>query len=182
MEQQFFDRMLDEIYGAFGRQRPLYNTPAYKTLWRRVSEERGVPNEAARHIAYALSEYDSLPTNLGKAILCEFSEWLSRNPDMKAKAHSCKECSADIPGWFWAWQGNHRIVCKCACNQDDAFRHMQAWTRRMASRAGHTLDDPVAAQGRARRKHNEYTRSVGKQEPMREAHRRELEWQDAGNW
>ena len=74
MEQRFFDSMLDEIYSVFGRQRPAYGTPAYRSLWRRVVEERGVPNEAAKHIAYALSERDSLPLNLGKAILAEFDK------------------------------------------------------------------------------------------------------------
>ncbi len=181
MQQSYFDRMLDEIYGAFGRQRPTFGSPAYKTLWRRMVEEKGVPDEAAKHIAYAISEYDSLPMNLGKAMLREFENWLSDNPGKRAALCCCHECSTDVPGFFWAWdEAGRRMLCKCACNQRQEFTKLQAWTRGRAVRAGLALTDPQAAVTKAQ---NVYTRAIGKQpEAPRPDHVREVAYADAENW
>lgn len=183
MEQRFFDSMLDEIYSVFGRQRPAYGTPAYRSLWRRVVEERGVPNEAAKHIAYALSERDSLPLNLGKAILAEFDNWLAEHPEKRARMTACPECSSDMPGFFWAWDAGRRVVCKCACNTDRRFEKFQSWTPRMALDAGLRLSDP-AADGRAAPRHlpPAARKAVGHSEKPRAEHLREAAYADAENW
>ena len=137
MQQAIFERMLEEIYSAFGRERPRGGSPSYVSLWRRVVEERNVPDAAARPIAYALSEYDTLPVNLGKAILAEFAQWLDRHPARRRSTPLCAQCSADMPGWFWATDAEgRRMACKCACNNDPAYAHLQSWTREQAACAG----------------------------------------------
>lgn len=139
MESQTFSRMLEEIYSAFGRERPSVNSATYRSLQRRVCQEGCVPNEAARFIAYAIAGYDSLPTNVGKAILREFQNWLSENPQRRATARGCPECSRDFPGFFWANDGGHDFLCKCACNTDPSWDRQRAWTHRQAREAGFAI-------------------------------------------
>ncbi|WP_302580146.1 hypothetical protein [uncultured Desulfovibrio sp.] len=182
MEQRFFDSMLDEIYSVFGRQRPAYGTPAYRSLWRRVVEERGVPNEAAKHIAYALSERDSLPLNLGKAILAEFDNWLAEHPEKRARMTACPECSSDMPGFFWAWDAGRRVVCKCACNSDRRFEKFQAWTHRQALAAGLTLRESDMAQDIPGNIPSDIRASLGHCEPPRPAHVAQVEYSNTAGW
>lgn len=163
MQKNYFDRMLDEIYGAFGKPRPSYGSPAYNSLWRRVTEELYIPDEAAKPIAYSMAERDSFPSNPGKAIMEEFFNWLGKNPKIRAFARACTDCSTDIPGWFWAWDGDGmRYVCKCACNQDDKMRHIKPWNRREAMAFGYSLKNPDVLAGPVQ---NEYTGVIGKPGP-----------------
>lgn len=183
MEQRFFDSMLDEIYSAFGRQRPAYGSPAYRSIWRRVTDERGVPNAAAKHIAYKLSEFDSLPLNLGKAILAEFDNWLSEHPEKRARMTMCPECSSDIPGFFWAWDAGRRVVCKCACNADRNFEKLQPWTHTQALAAGLRLSDPAMDGITAPRYLPPSARkALGHKDKPRIEHLREAAHADAENW
>lgn len=178
MNAQIFDRMLEEIYSAFGREKPKFGSGVYRNLWRRVVEERGVPDEAAKAIAYAASNWDSLPVNIGKAILNEFSTWLDANPNMRAAARCCPDCSKDIPGFFWVWVGGSRKVCKCACNDSERIRHWQAWTRGKAERSGYLLADP--AQAPVQSGLGDFSAAIGAQkEKPRRDHVRQLE---AANW
>lgn len=182
MEERVFQRMLDEIYSAFGRQRPAHGTAAYNSLWRRVCEERAVPNEAAKAIAYALCDRDSLPLNLGKAILAEFENWLSEHPQRRAKTTACRECDPEIPGWFWAWDATgYRWLCKCACNQDRRFESIPAYTHRQALRVELVLHDPtpppepLALPPSARK-------ALGHAEQPRPEHVAQREYSNAGGW
>lgn len=142
MQQSIFDRMLDEIYSAFGRERPKYGSAPYRSLWRRVVEERAVPDDAAKAIAYALSEYDSLPTNLGKAVLGEFEKWLEKYPQHKKQnqQNGCHQCSADVLGFFWA-QGPDGMgkMFKCACNRQREFEHISGYTHAAVERQGYAI-------------------------------------------
>lgn len=147
MEQQTFDYMLEEIYGAFGRQRPASGSPAYRSIERRVNgEERQLPDECARFIAEAIADYDSLPVNLGKSIMGEFFNWLSANPKKRAAPFPCPGCSSGLHGFFWAWNKDGiRFCLKCACNRQPKFEHLQAFSHRTAMEAGYTLEDPWMA-------------------------------------
>lgn len=137
MEERFFHSMLDEICSAFGRQRPAHGTAAYRSLWRRVCEEQAVPNEAAKAIAYALCDRDSMPLNLGKAILAEFANWRAAHPERRARPSACHECDPELPGFFWVRDATgRRLLCKCACNEDARFARQQPWTRAQARAAG----------------------------------------------
>lgn len=182
MEERFFQSMLDEIYSAFGRQRPAYGTAAYRSLWRRVCEERAVPNAAAKAIAYALSERDSLPLNLGKAILAEFDNWLSEHPERRSLLSACRDCSPEMPGFFWAWgPGGKRLLCKCACNQDRRFESRQPWTRRQAREAGLLLEDPARASA-PKYLPPSARKALGFTEPPRPDHVAQVEYSNAGGW
>ena len=183
MDDRVFERMLDEIYSAFQRQRPAHGTAAYNSLWRRVCEERGVPNEAAKAIAYALCDRDSLPLNLGKAILAEFDNWLSDHPERRARVTACRECDPEIPGFFWVWDATgYRMVCKCACNQDRRFESMQPWTRKQAQSAGLYLTDPTAPQDAPRYLAPAARKALGHAEHPRPDHVAQLEYSNAGGW
>ncbi|MBD5417344.1 MAG: hypothetical protein HDR50_06735 [Desulfovibrio sp.] len=182
MDERFFDSMLDEIYSAFQRQRPTRGTPAYRSLWRRVCEERAVPNEAAKAIAYALTDRDSLPLNLGKAILAEFENWLADHPQRRAKATACRDCDPAIPGFFWVWDATgYRMLCKCACNQDRRLENMQAWTRRQAQEAGLLLTDP-GVEPAPRTLPPPARKALGHTEPPRRDHVAQREYSNAGGW
>lgn len=182
MEERFFDSMLDEIYSAFQRQRPTRGTPAYRSLWRRVCEERGVPNEAAKAIAYALCDRDSLPLNLGKAILAEFENWLSEHPERRARTTACRDCDPEMPGFFWAWDATgYRMLCKCACNQDRRLENVQAWTRRQAQEAGLLLADP-GVQAAPRYLPKAARKALGHAEKPRPEHVTQREYSNAGGW
>lgn len=182
MDEKFFHSMLDEIYSAFGRQRPVYGSPAYRSLWRRVCEDRAVPNEAAKAIAYALCERDSLPLNLGKAILAEFDNWLSEHPERRALATACRECDPETPGFFRVWDATgYSMLCKCACNQDRRFEHMQGWKRRNAVMAGLLLKDP-GPQAAPRSLPPAARKALGHAEAPRPDHTAQREYCNAGSW
>lgn len=185
MEERVFERMLDEIYSAFGRQRPAYGSPAYRSLWRRVCEERAVPNEAAKTIAYALCERDILPLNLGKAILAEFDNWLSEHPERRARATACRNCDPEMPGFFWAWDATgYRLLCKCVCNQDRRFENQQAWTRKQAQEAGYSLTLPGVedAPEKAPSLPPTARKALGHAEAPRPDHTAQREYCNAGSW
>lgn len=188
MDTQYFQRMIEEIYSAFGRKTPERDSAAYRSLWRRVCEERSVPNEAAKAIAYALCEYDTLPSNLGKAIIREFEQWLSANPQAKAHVHCCPDCSTDTPGFFWLWTADgQRKLCKCACNRDPRFDRFTPMTRRQAQDAGYLLSDPCAPEA-ANYIPPDFRAAIGHTEQPRKEHVRQMEAYDdasydtAGNW
>ena len=185
MEERFFDSMLDEIYSAFQRQRPTRGTPAYRSLWRRVCEERAVPNEAAKAIAYALCDRDSLPLNLGKAILAEFENWLTEHPERRARPTACRECDAATPGFFIAWDARGKsALFKCACNQDRRYADRQPWTHKQALEAGYSLtllgveDTPE----KSRSLPASARKALGHVEPPRREHVAQREYSDAGGW
>ena len=182
MEERVFQRMLDEIYSAFGRQRPAHGTAAYNSLWRRVCEERAVPNEAAKAIAYALCDRDSLPLNLGKAILAEFENWLAEHPERRVHARACIDCDPEMPGFFWAFTAEgKRLLCKCACNQDRRLENVQAWTRRQAQEAGLLLSDP-GAQAAPHSLPAAARKALGHAEQPRQHHVAQREYSNAGGW
>lgn len=182
MEERFFQSMLDEIYSAFGRQRPQYGSAAYRSLWRRVCEERCVPNEAAKAIAYALCDRDSLPLNLGKAILAEFENWLSEHPERRAQRTACPDCAPEMPGFFWAWESTgRRLLCKCACNQDKRFETQQPWTRRQAREAGLLLEYQARASA-PQYLSPSARKALGHTEPPRKEHVAQVEYSNAGGW
>lgn len=149
MESQTFDYMLEEIYGAFGRQRPASGSPAYRAIERRVNgDERQLPDDCARFIAEAIADYDSLPTNLGKAIIGEFFNWLSENPKKRAAPFSCPECSSGLHGFFWAWDKDGNLFClKCSCNRQPRFEKIPAFSHRLAMEAGYFLENPWMLNG-----------------------------------
>ena len=182
MEERVFQRMLDEIYSAFGRQRPTHGTAAYNSLWRRVCEERGVPNEAAKAIAYALCDRDSLPLNLGKAILAEFENWLSEHPERRARATACRDCDPEMPGFFWVWDATgYRMPCKCACNQDRTWEKYRGRTRRQAREEGFLLSDPLAP-AMPRSLPASARKAFGHAEQPRPDHVAQREYSNAGGW
>lgn len=146
MKDETLDYMLDEIYGAFGKARPAPGSPAYRAIERRVNGERPLPDKCARYIAEAMQDYDSLPTNVGKAIIGEFMNWLSENPDKRAKEFSCPECSRGTPGFFWAWEKDGTpYSLKCACNRNSRFAKIPAYSRRKALEEGLLLENPIKA-------------------------------------
>ena len=117
MQQQTFDYMLEEIFGAFGRQRPAFGSPAYRALNRRVTD-RHIPDSAARFIATALGDYDTMPSNLGKAIAKEFANWLEAHPEKRQAPSCCPDCNPATPGFFLAWKPDGTsMLCICACNE-----------------------------------------------------------------
>lgn len=182
MDERVFERMLDEIYSAFQRQRPSHGTAAYNSLWRRICEERAVPNEAAKAIAYALCDRDSLPLNLGKAILAEFENWLAEHPERRARPTACRECDREMPGFFWAWDAaGYRLLCKCACNLDRRFENQQAWTRKQAQESGLLLADP-GVQAAPRTLPASARKALGHAEPPRPDHVAQREYSNAGGW
>lgn len=145
MQQQTFDYMLEEIYGAFGRQRPSYGSPAYRAIERRVNGERPLPDDAAKYIAEAMADYDSLPSNLGKAIMAEFFNWLSEHPEKRQAQSACPDCSKGLHGWFWIWtKDGLPAIAKCSCNRDPRFAKFPAMTRKQAKDRGYMLENPDA--------------------------------------
>ena len=185
MEERVFQRMLDEIYSAFQRQRPAHGTAPYNSLWRRVCEERAVPNEAAKAIAYALCDRDSLPLNLGKAILAEFENWLSEHPERRARATACRDCDPATPGFFIAWDARGKSwFFKCACNQDRRDENRQPWTRKQALEAGYALTLP-GVEDTPEKPHSlppEARKALGHTEQPRPEHVAQREYSNAGGW
>lgn len=188
MTRQTFDQMLGQIYGTFGRQRPAYSTGAYATLDARVNDESRLPDTAAEYISRAIREYDSLPVNLGKAIMREFGNWLSENPQAKAKEYACPQCDAGYAkeveaGFFWAEDATgKKQIFKCACNHKPRWAKMPAWTHQAAQRAGYTVvpfkgdtAGDTTAQGHDREAKGLLHRSVGHTEAPRREHMAEME-------
>lgn len=132
MDEQHFNLMLDEIYSAFGRERPHCKHAAYRSLWRRICDEAKVPNEAAKAIAYEITkERDSLRMNLGRDVLLEYDEWLLEQPDRRMQALACPDCDPDSSGFFWMRDacGNQKLFI-CACNRDPRFARQVVHTRK----------------------------------------------------
>lgn len=116
MNPQTFELFLGEIYSNFGRNAPAHGTPMWNNLNRRLE---AIPDEAAKEIAYAFSEYDTLPMNLGKAILAEFSRWKSNHPEKIRKRDMCPYCNAGTAGWCYAHDANGKnYLLRCTCNTD----------------------------------------------------------------
>lgn len=172
METQTFDYMLEEIYGAFGRARPPTGSPAYRSIFRRTCEERSLPDACAKFIANAISDYDSLPMNLGKAIIAEFGNWLDLHPELRAReSQGCMECDVKTPGWFTVWKPDGtRLLCECACRKG----YSAGWTRKRALAAGYLLEDPLRANAGAFPT-GLCRNAIGHNEAPRPAHLEELE-------
>lgn len=122
MTEAYFIRFLEEIYSNFGRSAPAQGSPMYRNLHRRICEERGaIPDEAAGEIAYAFSEYDSLPQNVGKAILAEYSRWRANHPDRVARRGMCPDCDPRAgAGYVYLHDAQGRnYLARCVCNDDE---------------------------------------------------------------
>lgn len=117
MTESYFNRFLEEIYSNFGRQRPAFGTPMYKNLQRRLED---LPDEAAQEIAYAFSEYDSLPMNLGKAIRAEYTRWRIAHPEKVARRFMCPDCDPRAgAGYVYVHDADGRnYLARCTCNDD----------------------------------------------------------------
>lgn len=167
MQQQTFDYMLEEICGAFGRQRPINGSPAYRSIYRRVCEEMSMPDEAAKFIANAMSDYDSLPSNLGKAIIHEFYNWRSTHSELKPIPKCCPECSSDTPGFIRAYKGMYSYLVRCVCNNDPRWANDRAATRSELLRAGYRLEDPFLPVCTGKEIEERFQKAIGHVEEVR---------------
>ena len=191
MDERHFNLMLDEIYSAFGSERPSCTHAGYRPLWRRICDERAVPNDAAKAIAYNIvNDRDSLPRNLGKAILAEYEKWRAEHPELQTKARSCPECDSSpcMAGWFWAWKPDgSRWMLKCSCNQDTRpkIAEQPAYSHKSAVAAGFLLYDPLALpQDERVYLPPAFSRAIGHTEPPRPDHLAQLDYAEAyaENW
>ena len=146
MQQAIFDGLLDEIYAAFGRTRPAFGSAQYRMLWRKLCDENHVPDRAAKAIAYAIADYDSLPSNLSKACLSEWHSWLNRNPQFKARERQnqfCHKCKHTGSYTGWDRETLNEVWLKCECNHEDWCADHPAWTPETIEASGiYTLVEP----------------------------------------
>lgn len=109
--------MLDDIYAAFGRRRPSHGEPAWNSIAKRTAD---VPDAAEGFIVSVVSDYDALPSNLGKAISAAYLRWLENNPMRCDEINqTCGHCHN---GWriFVSAKQPFGSYIRCLCMGGDA--------------------------------------------------------------
>lgn len=100
--EQFF-KFWNDTHAAFGYEgQEKKRLSAFKRTFERVEH---VPFEALRFVQSRIEDLDSLPRNLGKAILGGWLEWKSRNPDRVVSEQSyggSKDCLYCCDGFIYA--------------------------------------------------------------------------------
>lgn len=133
--------VLKRIYAAFNRNAPYQASEQFLSILERVNREN-IPSVALDDIARKISDYETIPQNIGRAFIKEFREWLSSHPDyMDGKQKGCDEClPGGLPGFVWAYRKNGgRVVFKCKCNTSETFSSFQYVPKREIGAKGFIL-------------------------------------------
>lgn len=141
MEKLQFANWMQALYANFGKAAP--SNAVLLAVYRRIES---LPDGFLAFAAEKLEDYTTLPVNLGRELRrILWPEYLGRHPELRARDEErcCRNCSPDVPGFFWAYEPNgKRILCKCVCNTA-AFEFMPAMTHAHACELGLSLTDPT---------------------------------------
>jgi len=109
MTDMELNRVLETIYASFGRTRPAKGTPIYAVIAKKTQD---VPDAAADFITSAISDLDTIPTNMGKAIYAKYLAWLEAHPEFSKQKAGCPECRE---GWLWFFSSRRPFGCVVKC-------------------------------------------------------------------
>lgn len=116
-----FDGYLDNIYAAFGKNRP--SSRIANAIYERVEQ---LPSEFMEWAKKRLQDEEKLPANLGaylKNIL--WPEWKQANPEkiINVERQRCPRCAHNLPGFKRFWEPDSTPhECACDCNHDENDR------------------------------------------------------------
>lgn len=137
MDRPYFFNELKNIYAIHGKN--LTDGAVVSAIFHAVEK---FPNAFMEFATEKISDYTSLPSNLGRELRCElWPVFLEKFPQYKAQAQSrCHECSPDLAGWFWAYGPDmQRKIFKCACNRQRQLEHINGYTHAAVVRQGYEI-------------------------------------------
>lgn len=137
MDRPYFFNELRNIYAIHGKN--LTDNAVVSAIFHAVEN---FPNAFMEFATEKISDYTSLPSNLGRELRCElWPVFLEKFPQYKAQEQSrCHECAPDLAGWFWAYGPDmQRKVFKCACNRQRQFEHVSGYTHSAVVRQGYEV-------------------------------------------
>ena len=128
MREEYFNSLINGLFDIFGKNITNRQSSNLRYLKKRI-DEKFIPDEAVQFIISQFEQYDNLPSNLIKAITREFMTWLEKNPQKREQVQQCPRCSRGLIGFFYVKdETGHVFACKCSCNTDKTYNHLQAWS------------------------------------------------------
>lgn len=114
MTDSNYSEMLSRIYAAFGKNAPSETSSVYTFLFKRVVF---IEDQFCNQIASAIECYDKVPTNIGVAILNEYSKLA---PSAETRKHTCEHCYRNSGYMYFVhptYSAPNGYVAKCPfCN------------------------------------------------------------------
>ena len=86
--------MVCTLYATFGKSAPSRGSAVFQAIYDRISD---ISDESAEYITEHIQDADTLPVNLGKAILAQYFNWQGEN-GIKVERSYCRECQGK-GGW-----------------------------------------------------------------------------------
>lgn len=109
--------ILHSLFSTFNKKEPAIGAPIYEAL-RKVIQAEYIDAAATDSIAEAMTNLDSMPSNIGKAIKNAWYDWRSKNVKYNDEQQGCWRCMHITKGYIYYWIKNYEYIGRCVCNKN----------------------------------------------------------------